>query len=202
MTGSRLSIKCAMPSRSSLTQLMLVVLFTMATTGCAFMNVPVGSQHLFSFIPYGRYQQCPPSRRALNDGMIPAKTKRLSLAHDNDSESDKVAPDIVADSILRRQLLFSLLAASGASVAGPIGPAQAETKSDITIVAGDGAPVKIMKPPLDDRDYETIVLGNGLRVILCSDPSSNEAAAAMDVHVGACSDPDDVPGLAHFCEHM
>jgi insulysin len=24
----------------------------------------------------------------------------------------------------------------------------------------------------------------------------------MDVHVGACSDPDDVPGLAHFCEHM
>jgi len=24
----------------------------------------------------------------------------------------------------------------------------------------------------------------------------------MNVHVGACSDPVEVPGLAHFCEHM
>jgi insulysin len=25
---------------------------------------------------------------------------------------------------------------------------------------------------------------------------------AMKVHVGACSDPVEIPGLAHFCEHM
>jgi len=24
----------------------------------------------------------------------------------------------------------------------------------------------------------------------------------MDVHVGHFSDPDGIPGLAHFCEHM
>lgn len=24
----------------------------------------------------------------------------------------------------------------------------------------------------------------------------------MSVHVGACSDPVEIPGLAHFCEHM
>ena len=24
----------------------------------------------------------------------------------------------------------------------------------------------------------------------------------MNVHVGACSDPPEIPGLAHFCEHM
>jgi insulysin len=75
-------------------------------------------------------------------------------------------------------------------------------EAEVATSAPDGPPAKIMKPPLDDRDYVTYVLGNGLRVLLCSDPSSNEAAAAMDVHVGACSDPDDVPGLAHFCEHM
>jgi hypothetical protein len=193
-----------MPSRSSLTQLLMVlVLFTMASSGCAFIISPVGSRHFSSFIPHGGGWHCPPSRRALNDGIVPAKTKLLTHVNDS-SESDKVAPDVVADSIRRRQLLFSLLAASGGTVARPVGPAQAETLSDTTIVAGagDGAPVKIMKPPLDDRDYETIVLGNGLRVMLCSDPSSNEAAAAMDVHVGACSDPDNVPGLAHFCEHM
>jgi insulysin len=62
----------------------------------------------------------------------------------------------------------------------------------------------IVKPPLDDREYVSYTLGNGLRVLLCSDPSSSssEAAAAMDVHVGSMSDPDDVPGIAHFNEHM
>jgi len=31
---------------------------------------------------------------------------------------------------------------------------------------------------------------------------TERAAAAMDVHVGHFSDPDGIPGLAHFCEHM
>ena len=58
--------------------------------------------------------------------------------------------------------------------------------------------VDIMKPPADDREYLVDRLEeNGLRVVYCSDPSSNEAGAAMDVHVGACSDPVDIPGLAH-----
>jgi insulysin len=61
---------------------------------------------------------------------------------------------------------------------------------------------RIIKPPLDDREYVSYVLDNGLRVLLCSDPSTSEAAGAMDVHVGACSDPVNVPGLAHFTEHM
>jgi insulysin len=41
-----------------------------------------------------------------------------------------------------------------------------------------------------------------MEVILISDPDSEKAAAAMDMRVGAFSDPDDVPGLAHFLEHM
>lgn len=31
---------------------------------------------------------------------------------------------------------------------------------------------------------------------------AERAAAAMDVNVGHFSDPKDLPGLAHFCEHM
>lgn len=60
--------------------------------------------------------------------------------------------------------------------------------------------VDIMKPPADDRECLVDMLENGLRVVYCSDPSSNEAGAAMDVHVGACSDPKDIPGLAHVSE--
>ena len=41
-----------------------------------------------------------------------------------------------------------------------------------------------------------------LQVLLVSDPSTDKAAAAMDVHIGHMSDPPNLPGLAHFCEHM
>ena len=39
-------------------------------------------------------------------------------------------------------------------------------------------------------------------MLLVSDPSTDKAAAAMDVHIGHMSDPPNLPGLAHFCEHM
>jgi Insulinase (Peptidase family M16)/Peptidase M16 inactive domain len=70
----------------------------------------------------------------------------------------------------------------------------------VQILADDDA---IVKAPLDNRLYRAIALPeNGLRILLCSDPSTNEAAVAMNVHVGATSDPATIPGLAHFTEHM
>lgn len=56
--------------------------------------------------------------------------------------------------------------------------------------------------PNEERKFKPLTLANGLRVLLVSDPSSLRSAAALDVHVGSFSDPDKVPGLAHFCEHM
>ncbi|KAH9915085.1 LuxS/MPP-like metallohydrolase [Fomitopsis serialis] len=61
---------------------------------------------------------------------------------------------------------------------------------------------QIEKPDLDDRDYRVIELDNGLRAILVHDAGAEKAAACLTVQVGAMHDPDDMPGLAHFCEHM
>jgi hypothetical protein len=125
------------------------------------------------------------------------------------------------DSVSRRRLVLSLFASASLSplvadaaivvaddyYADPAYAAASATAT-ATPAGGNGngnAPppsAKIIKPPLDKRSYDTFVLPNGLRVLLCSDPSSTTSAVAMNVHVGACSDPVEVPGLAHFCEHM
>lgn len=55
---------------------------------------------------------------------------------------------------------------------------------------------------LDERQYECLELPNALQVLLISDPKTEKASAAMDVHVGHQSDQADLPGLAHFLEHM
>lgn len=56
--------------------------------------------------------------------------------------------------------------------------------------------------PLDERQYKYLILPNGLHALVVSDPETQSSSAAMDVHVGYHSDPEDLPGLAHFCEHM
>ncbi|EPY20843.1 insulysin [Strigomonas culicis] len=45
-------------------------------------------------------------------------------------------------------------------------------------------------------------LPNGVKCIIVQDPNAKIPAAAMSIHAGQLSDPVDVPGLAHFCEHM
>ncbi|XP_015771997.1 PREDICTED: insulin-degrading enzyme-like [Acropora digitifera] len=61
---------------------------------------------------------------------------------------------------------------------------------------------EIPKSPRDDRQYRGLQLKNEMKVLVISDSSTDKSAAAMDVHIGNLSDPDDFPGLAHFCEHM
>ncbi|CAG0881777.1 unnamed protein product [Darwinula stevensoni] len=60
----------------------------------------------------------------------------------------------------------------------------------------------IIKSEQDDRFYRGLELQNGMKVILISDPETDKSAASLDLHVGSLSDPDDLEGLAHFCEHM
>eukprot|EP00959_Pyramimonas_sp_CCMP1952_P000249 4776-Pyramimonas_sp.AAC.3 len=61
---------------------------------------------------------------------------------------------------------------------------------------------QLIIPRNDKSEYRHLVLSNRMEVLIVSDPESEKAAAAMDMRVGAFSDPEDVPGLAHFLEHM
>ncbi|KIP12311.1 hypothetical protein PHLGIDRAFT_21111 [Phlebiopsis gigantea 11061_1 CR5-6] len=60
----------------------------------------------------------------------------------------------------------------------------------------------IRKSEQDDREYRVIKLANGLEAMLVHDGKADKAAASLDVAVGHLYDPDDMPGLAHFCEHL
>ncbi|THG99965.1 hypothetical protein EW026_g2491 [Hermanssonia centrifuga] len=60
----------------------------------------------------------------------------------------------------------------------------------------------IQKSQQDDREYRVIRLANGLEATLVHDGKADKAAASLDVAVGHLYDPDDMPGLAHFCEHL
>ena len=60
----------------------------------------------------------------------------------------------------------------------------------------------VIKPDIDNRRYKVIHLSNELRVLLISDPETDYGAASMSVNVGSMSNPPEVIGLAHFCEHM
>ncbi|UZJ57142.1 hypothetical protein CBS101457_006462 [Exobasidium rhododendri] len=55
---------------------------------------------------------------------------------------------------------------------------------------------------LDDRTYRLIRLDNGLEAMVIHDPETDKSSAAMDVRVGHLSDPIELQGLAHFCEHL
>eukprot|EP00928_Gymnodinium_smaydae_P098736 TRINITY_DN9246_c0_g5_i1.p1 TRINITY_DN9246_c0_g5~~TRINITY_DN9246_c0_g5_i1.p1 ORF type:complete len:1073 (-),score=197.76 TRINITY_DN9246_c0_g5_i1:187-3405(-) len=69
--------------------------------------------------------------------------------------------------------------------------------------SGASGSVVIQKPETHrHREYEYFQLPNGLRVIVASDASCDKAAAALCVGVGRLHEPKDMPGLAHFCEHM
>ncbi|XP_060063916.1 insulin-degrading enzyme-like [Ylistrum balloti] len=61
---------------------------------------------------------------------------------------------------------------------------------------------KIIKSFQDKRQYRGLELTNGLKIMVISDPDTEKSSAAIDVHIGAMSDPWEVQGLAHFCEHM
>jgi insulysin len=60
----------------------------------------------------------------------------------------------------------------------------------------------IQKPQVDDRQYSYLTLPNDLQAVIISDPTADKCAAALDVNVGHFSDPAEIAGLAHFCEHM
>lgn len=138
------------------------------------------------------------------------------------SSADSVSLRDIERRAARSWLLRSFLAGASASIAAsasaatparaataaaavncpPAGAAAASTASSKVASSASNGGDTIVKRLLDEREYRTLTLPNGLRVLLVSDAAATRAAAAVDVHVGSFSDPPQLPGLAHFCEHM
>ena len=60
----------------------------------------------------------------------------------------------------------------------------------------------ILKPDNDRRLFRFVTLPNRMEAVLVSDSEALKAVASVNVRVGYYDDPDDVPGMAHFLEHM
>lgn len=76
-------------------------------------------------------------------------------------------------------------------------PAAARALVEVLAASAD-----IDRPPLDVREFRSVELSNGVRALLVSDRDATTAAGAAAVSVGHYMDPEALPGLAHFCEHM
>lgn len=140
------------------------------------------------------------SPSALNTNI---RASPLFAANDEENAAAAITTNDGIDSRVRRHLVLSLLATVSASSVPFAADATASNVDESSPPpASTTELIKLLKPPLDQREYETYELPNGLKVLLCSDPTSTSAAVGMNVHVGACSDPVEIPGLAHFCEHM
>lgn len=57
------------------------------------------------------------------------------------------------------------------------------------------------KPSLDKREYRYAKFSNGVEVLNIKDDNTQNAGFAVSVSSGSFNDGD-LPGLAHFCEHM
>eukprot|EP00927_Polykrikos_kofoidii_P045069 TRINITY_DN3892_c0_g2_i1.p1 TRINITY_DN3892_c0_g2~~TRINITY_DN3892_c0_g2_i1.p1 ORF type:complete len:983 (+),score=151.68 TRINITY_DN3892_c0_g2_i1:148-3096(+) len=64
------------------------------------------------------------------------------------------------------------------------------------------AGIVIKKPDSHKREYSFLELENGIKVIIASEPKCDKAGASLCVNVGMCHERKDLPGLAHFLEHM
>jgi insulysin len=76
---------------------------------------------------------------------------------------------------------------------------ESEKQSNSTIVR---IVDNIKKSDGDSWNYRALELSNEMLVVLISHPNVDKAAAALDVTIGSLADPSDVPGIAHFLEHM
>ncbi|KAF9923801.1 Insulinase (Peptidase M16) [Linnemannia zychae] len=78
-------------------------------------------------------------------------------------------------------------------------PAGYETSPDGTYAVYT-PPIEVS--PNDKRNYRLIRLNNDLEALLIHDDQADKSAAALNVHVGHLSDPDNLQGLAHYLEHL
>ncbi|ORX72599.1 hypothetical protein BCR32DRAFT_237726 [Anaeromyces robustus] len=62
--------------------------------------------------------------------------------------------------------------------------------------------LEIEKPFNCKKKYKIVTLENELEVLLISDNEAVQSSAALNINIGSAYDPENIPGLAHFCEHL
>ncbi|KAF8290752.1 putative peptidase [Trypanosoma cruzi] len=62
--------------------------------------------------------------------------------------------------------------------------------------------VQIITPSALRARHFGFILQGGVKCIVIQDDNAKVPAAAMSIHAGQLNDPEFLPGLAHFCEHM
>ena len=60
----------------------------------------------------------------------------------------------------------------------------------------------VRRPATDHAEYAHTHLPNGLQVLVVQDAKAAKAGYSVAVSAGSFYDPPDLPGLAHFCEHL
>lgn len=148
---------------------------------------------------------------------LPSRLSRVPIARGLSLASAATPPSppppaarLAAAELGRRAFGGSAAALTLTSVVTPPLAAAALTAVDASAASAlAGAPravrtrvFDVRKPVLELRSFRALLLPNGLRVLLASDPAAERAAAALCVRAGYFDDPAAVPGLAHFCEHM
>ncbi len=66
----------------------------------------------------------------------------------------------------------------------------------------DNTTISLLNPHRAQQQIRRIRLNNGMEAYLISDPLAPTSSAALSVRKGYWDDPDDIPGMAHFVEHM
>ncbi len=108
---------------------------------------------------------------------------------------------MVKPALLRRAsaALFLLCILSACAV-GSITTPQPNTSPFVRVDSGEDS--FVYRTVVDRRAFRVKTLGNGLQVLMISDPDAHDSAVAMQVDVGSGADPQAYQGLAHFLEHM
>jgi len=123
--------------------------------------------------------------------------------NDDGGSTPKDTP-VITGTVPRRDFLAWAPAAwSATSLLGMSSPAAMATTTTGPISIPNAA-IDTSIPFSSSRKYRTINLGNnGMKVLLVQDARVFQASAALSIGgAGQWADPDDVPGLAHLCEHM
>lgn len=96
------------------------------------------------------------------------------------------------------------IAGSTASYGSDFNPATGrDNNSAYTSQNKIAVPVGPLAPFSSTRTYRSIVLSNGLQVVLVKDSQAQRASVAMSIDgAGQFSDPREIPGLAHLMEHI